>query len=483
MGGWLARLVQFMQLLALIMYSVAWVSILDFLVFMFACHWEEVSVMSSVTHIVFEKSCVTMPHLAHMAFAVVVTLTFMATCLGLSVGDCDLNPLTRNMLATPAAITNLTTLALKMVMVVLSTAGGSNPKLQSVVMAVCSGYITYQMIMAASYYNDWVNHVWNGLWTGNVYTCILLNVVTYKYPDNPAMREHITWAVLYGIFAAVLLGAAASAARLWWLRRPLKVLRAAKDDPEALRNLGKVYRFSSTTEVEILARVMRKWDEDGQPDEEACALGEFTCKCGLARFPNSATLMIALANFQIEARKDGHAARTQLQLAVKANPSTIERFFIFKRVFWQALLHDTVAFKSLQTSFAVMSQAEKQAAQIYRRVLERYPSNGRLLKIYGRFLEWVRNEPSVAQRYYAEAMKQGMGESLLALIGGASGSEQDGGLKALGAVDEKSDGIVVLNTAGTIMAVNRAAFEMFGYSKGELESKNGEQGSVNMRNT
>jgi hypothetical protein len=47
----------------------------------------------------------------------------------------------------------------------------------------------------------------------------------------------------------VLLGAAASAARLWWLRRPLKVLRAAKDDPEALRNLGKVYRFSSTTEV------------------------------------------------------------------------------------------------------------------------------------------------------------------------------------------------------------------------------------------
>jgi hypothetical protein len=38
-----------------------------------------------------------------------------------------------------------------------------------------------------------------------------------------------------------------------------------------------------------------------------------------------------------------------------------------QRVFWQALLHDTVAFKSLQTSFAVMSQAEKQAAQIYRR--------------------------------------------------------------------------------------------------------------------
>lgn len=42
----------------------------------------------------------------------------------------------------------------------------------------------------------------------------------------------------------------------------------------------------------------------------------------------------------------------------------------------QVLLHDTVAFKSLQNSFVVMNNAEKQAAQIYRRVLERYPTNG-----------------------------------------------------------------------------------------------------------
>jgi hypothetical protein len=33
----------------------------------------------------------------------------------------------------------------------------------------------------------------------------------------------------------------------------------------------------------------------------------------------------------------------------------------------QVLLHDTVAFKSLQASFVVMNAAEKQAAQIYRR--------------------------------------------------------------------------------------------------------------------
>jgi hypothetical protein len=35
-----------------------------------------------------------------------------------------------------------------MVMVIISTAGGANPRLQSVVLALCSGYFTYLMVMA-----------------------------------------------------------------------------------------------------------------------------------------------------------------------------------------------------------------------------------------------------------------------------------------------------------------------------------------------
>lgn len=56
------------------------------------------------------------------------------------------------------------------------------------------------------------------------------------------------------------------------------------------------------------------------------------------------------------------------------------------------------------------------------RVLERYPSSGRLLRAYGRFLEWVRNEPSMAQRCYTEALRKGMGESLMALVGAGGGT-------------------------------------------------------------
>jgi hypothetical protein len=50
----------------------------------FACHWESVGKgMSAVTHVYFSHSCMAMPHLAHMAFAVVVSLVFMLTSLGL----------------------------------------------------------------------------------------------------------------------------------------------------------------------------------------------------------------------------------------------------------------------------------------------------------------------------------------------------------------------------------------------------------------
>jgi hypothetical protein len=36
-----------------------------------------------------------------------------------------------------------------------------------------------------------------------------------------------------------------------------------------------------TRQVEVLSRVMRKWDDDGVPDEEASNLGEFIYKVGM----------------------------------------------------------------------------------------------------------------------------------------------------------------------------------------------------------
>ncbi len=56
--------------------------------------------------------------------------------------------------------------------------------------------------------------------------------------------------------------------------------------------------------------------------------------------------------------------------------------------FWRLLLGDSINFSDLQRSFRAMERAKQQGMAIYKRTTERYPSNGRLIKIYGRFLEW-----------------------------------------------------------------------------------------------
>ena len=89
--------------------------------------------------------------------------------------------------------------------------------------------------------------------------------------------------------------------------------------------------------------------------------------------------------------------------------------------------------------------------------------------MYGRFLEYVRNDPWTANKFYDEALKQGTTESLLSLTRGEAGSNN---LSAAGSINEKVDGLVIINAQGVIMMVNAAAVAMFGYDKGELEGKN-----------
>jgi PAS domain-containing protein len=107
---------------------------------------------------------------------------------------------------------------------------------------------------------------------------------------------------------------------------------------------------------------------------------------------------------------------------------------------------------------------------MYCSVLERYPGNGKVLKVYGRFLEFVRNEPGTAAKYYEEALKQGTAESLLAMTAGQPGGEALA--TAVGPIDEKNDGLVIINTQGIILMVNAPVQSMFSYDKGELEGKN-----------
>jgi PAS domain S-box-containing protein len=39
-------------------------------------------------------------------------------------------------------------------------------------------------------------------------------------------------------------------------------------------------------------------------------------------------------------------------------------------------------------------------------------------------------------------------------------------------IDEKTDGIIIINSAGSMLIVNKTAYRLFGYERGELEGKN-----------
>ncbi|KAF8055488.1 tmcC [Scenedesmus sp. PABB004] len=436
----------------------------------------------------------------------------------LSVSDCDLNPLTRSQLASPVALTGVKTMALKMAMVLVSTVAHELGHAQFVVMLACAGLITYVLLTTVPYYYDAVNYAWVGLWAGITFTNAVLVALAYTAPPpgpaHDAYAQRMTMLVLYGIFPAVLVGAAVSWAYVAWRRMPTPRLAAAAAAGEAGLVLRDVYRFKDVWEAEFLLRVMRKWDEDGVPDPDTTALGAFILRCAMARLPGSATLLTLQSNFIIETRKDGQAARTQLQLAAKAAPALVERYFIYvsqevakklksesegldlvgyvefqrsyracvrahklaltaQRQFWHSMLRDNVSFRELQSCFEAMSSSEGAATAVYRRVMERYPTNGKLLKIYGRFLEY------------------GTSESLLGLAGSsAEGESISAKLNSLlGAVDEKSDSLVIINAAGVIMMVNgpararpnappprparrQACCRLFGYEKGELDGKN-----------
>ncbi|WIA34671.1 hypothetical protein OEZ86_012986 [Tetradesmus obliquus] len=160
----------------------------------------------------------------------------------------------------------------------------------------------------------------------------------------------------------------------------------------------------------------------------------------------------------------------EFQRNYRACVRTHKLALMVQRQFWNALLRDSVPFTDLLRKVELMEQAEQRATATYRRVLERYPGNGKVLKVYGRFLEFVRNEPGTAAKYYEEALKQGTSESLLAMTAGQPGGEALAA--AVGSIDEKTDGLVIINTQGIILMVNGPVQAMFGYDKGELEGKN-----------
>ncbi|WIA34679.1 hypothetical protein OEZ86_012993 [Tetradesmus obliquus] len=401
---WHKRLVAMLRLNVVISCAVFWPACLDFTVFMFDCKWSNLSSGQAAYHLYFtNQNCLAMPHIIHMVVVIFGAMLFIQSVLEVFLGMCDQNPLTRSLLARSDTVTTLKVTCFKMLLVIASAVLDDLPTAQLVIMMFAALGIFHCYMNALPFYNNAANLVWCGLSAGLLLSVGLLAAITFGR-DKGIDPEAMTWALLYGIFPAVALGAA------WgW--------------------------------VSLVLREMRVWDEDGVPDPQAAEFGEFVLKCAMARLPSNPELLLLHANFLIEVHKDGQAAHAQIQLAQKSNPGLLDSYSIYaaqqmskklqkesdgldllgyvefqrnyracvrahklalmaQRQFWSSLLRNSVRLVDLQASIQLMEQSEQRATAVYRRVLERYPSNGKVLKVYGRFLEFVRNEPGTAAKYY-----------------------------------------------------------------------------------
>ncbi|KAG2497902.1 hypothetical protein HYH03_004167 [Edaphochlamys debaryana] len=530
-----------------VVFFTCYTSFFDTFVFVVDCNFT-----GEVKHHMYftDVMCFDMPHLLHLVVGLVFAATFLCvTALMLLMPfaralTTDLSPASKSIMATPVAYPRLKILFAKAAFVISSADLDAYSKAKAVINCLCVALILYWNVRSVPFYRKLVTCVWCGLWLGVFYTTPILLYLVFGSDHSREHYEQSTMWVLYGIFPVVVGGTGLMALYIHWVMQPAKKFL----DLQQGIKLTKVHKFASPAEVELLARVMRAYDAEGELQEDAAAHGETIIKAGMQVFPNTPYLLVLYANFQLEApydriitrvqqrprsgciaqqqrgrlsragqvRKDGPASRTQLQLASKHQPSIVDRYQIyctgesskrlrdsqdgggmdlqayieFKRNFravlrvhkevlllqgelWTLMLKSVLKVSEVDKALDTLEVATARANQVYKRVLERYPNNGKLLRCYGHFLEDIRHDPIAASKAYAEAARHGGGDSIMSLD--LSSIQARGAANKpdfLTSMSMEDDAVIVANAEGQIMMTSQAAQHVFGFTKQELEGAN-----------
>lgn len=505
---WVKPFAKTLQTLTDMLFNVLFMAILNYFLFMFSCNYTS----SPITHTTFtDVHCFEMPHLGPMIIAGLVSFIFVVASTAVATAGCELNPCAKGILASPSASMKIKVFIAKSIFVLAVNILVFTAKPQTLLMCFLSLYVFYQYFDTLPFFQPYIAYIWCGMWlTISYVTCIFTTFAFAPQGGTLAFQDQMTNAVLYGVWPILVGGTF-----LTFLTHMLRMRHVAKfKDPEADKaHLKKIHRFSSPAEVELLSRAMRKFDLDGVIEPEAADLGELIIRAGLATYPNNPSLLILYANFMMEVRKDGPASRTQLQTVQKNAPNLIQRFQAFctaenskrlkesadqgmdlhsyvefkrnyravlrthketlsqLREVWRLMLKDAPKAARIDAALVALDASIERSHRVYKRVLERYPKNGKLLKCYGRFLEDVRNDFKHAARTYADATKQGgSGNGILSMD--FDFASQPGKPEMLLSLDLNEDAVIVINAEGQIMVSSQGMTTLFGYSKAELENQN-----------
>lgn len=256
-----------------------------------------------------------------------------------------LQPMTTSLLAAPHSMTELKSVVLKTIITTVDILATPWLKVQAVIFALCTALNLYWHMAQLPYYTAWVNCLRCALYGVHAWVALCLVILMFRVDatrdganKDPTSTGEVFWTfynydeallitnvMWYGMLPAFLLCGLGAFGRLTYFFRVGLRFRLLKPDQKSRL----LYKFSSDTDVEVISRVLRVWDEDKVPDPLALDLGEVILKSGIQQFPEAPFVRIAYANFLIECKQQMQSGWSQLEMARKMHPNISYRFSIF----------------------------------------------------------------------------------------------------------------------------------------------------------
>ncbi|KAG2494508.1 hypothetical protein HYH03_007276 [Edaphochlamys debaryana] len=444
-----------------------------------------------------QHSCTSAPHLMHAIVSALSLILFVAIALLLNMAEVEVNPLSLRPMALGHSGAEVAAFGIKVLLTLTDVFLGWRRVCACANLALSLG-LAWVYLRRSPHLVAWPNHMKSGVSLAIVWCCACSVLLVFE-PGVSTVQEWDDWravmtvVMLAGLGPAFLVGAALSKANP---EVPLRQTYKSIDDPR---------------DVEVVARCCRVWHEDYKLDPEAVNTAHQIIKAGLAMFPGSAFMVLLHANFMIDVLGVHQSGSRRIEDARKLSPSLMCRFIMFVRQqqatqkdagnsandgnsmdllgyveyqrkqrmvvrlhrdalqamcnFWRALDSSTVSFIKLSKALGNIERSVSQAQTAYRVVLESYGSSPKLVRLYGKFLETIKNDPWGAAEYFTEADRLEETKN----TSGKGPLLPDG--TPLGRMDEMSMAVLVINSSGEVQMANKQTHTLFGYKKGALEGK------------
>ncbi|GAX73364.1 hypothetical protein CEUSTIGMA_g817.t1 [Chlamydomonas eustigma] len=465
--------------------------------------------------------CWSFPYVINVVPASISLIIFVVLAAAFQMGEMELNMMTKNMLGMAHSKAEVLSFLIKFLMTSASVFLNSLEWLSCFYLG-CSLLLLYLSLKWEPYYHAWVNHTRAAVNGALLYSALVLVILVYtpmldKGGDSSkatstlaAYKLNCTIALVAGLAPAAVLAGLCSVLRL---RHIQAIVNKFRDAPPGIKNIL-IHKFSDVREVEMCARCCRKWVDELTYDEDAINLAYEILKAGMEQLPGNAFMIILYSSFLIDVKDGFQSGLTELAAARKADKSFLESFALYSREqlhtqkssgakgsqgadlvsyveqqrsyrmamkvnkdtfeatssFWTCLLKQNVQLSALTKKVAILDARVEEATATYRHLLQRSPDNWMLIRMYGLFLELVRNDPLGAARNYSEAERIRLAEEEAkhnAFLTESAMPYYKGGRGT-----DNTKGVIIMNAKCIVKNINKAACDVTGYYQKELQGKN-----------